>query len=364
MESASRFSKGFEDDDEDEEELGKREGSSLKELTVMVDGKSSDHMACTPRSKHSATEQRRRSKINDRFQILRGLLPNSDQKKDKASFLLEVIEYIQFLQEKVQKYESLYPGWNDENTKLMPWVKVYFRSFWKNSRNNHHCSSDGMVDPQSAKNAAAPCYVISENNIPVPPSVLSSAQNPAETDLRAGVCYKEIEHHSGFAGKVAAAPPSFQPNIYPMIGRGNGVGQPLHRLISEVDNLASPSHWSRPTSLADCSVSSDMLNEQEELTIDEGTINVSSAYSQGLLNTLSQALQNSGIDLAQASISVHINLGRRSGSKHNVSTSLTTAKNKDEHPLLSSNLSIGPARTGSRSDEFGQAAKRHKSVHV
>lgn len=70
----------------------------------------------TPRSKHSATEQRRRSKINDRylytrcdnldlctyelvnfkpctfcrFSMLRGLIPHGDQKRDKASFLLEV----------------------------------------------------------------------------------------------------------------------------------------------------------------------------------------------------------------------------------------------------------------------------------
>ena len=36
------------------------------DLTVKVDGKSSDQKAITPRSKHSATEQRRRSKINDR----------------------------------------------------------------------------------------------------------------------------------------------------------------------------------------------------------------------------------------------------------------------------------------------------------
>lgn len=36
------------------------------ELRVKVDGKSTDQKANTPRSKHSATEQRRRSKINDR----------------------------------------------------------------------------------------------------------------------------------------------------------------------------------------------------------------------------------------------------------------------------------------------------------
>lgn len=40
--------------------------SLVSELRVKVDGKSSDQKANTPRSKHSATEQRRRSKINDR----------------------------------------------------------------------------------------------------------------------------------------------------------------------------------------------------------------------------------------------------------------------------------------------------------
>ena len=39
-------------------------------LSVKVDGKSTDQKPSTPRSKHSATEQRRRSKINDRHVYL------------------------------------------------------------------------------------------------------------------------------------------------------------------------------------------------------------------------------------------------------------------------------------------------------
>ena len=64
-----------------------------------MDSKNTESMrGGTPRSKHSATEQRRRSKINDRFQMLRDLVPHSDQKRDKASFLLEVkkINTLQF----------------------------------------------------------------------------------------------------------------------------------------------------------------------------------------------------------------------------------------------------------------------------
>ncbi|KAK9272164.1 hypothetical protein L1049_002535 [Liquidambar formosana] len=105
------------EEDDDEEFVTRTDASSQK------DGKSGDQKANTPRSKHSATEQRRRSKINERFQILRDLIPQNDQKRDKASFLLEVIEYIQFLQEKLHTYEGSYQGWSQEPTKLIPWVK-------------------------------------------------------------------------------------------------------------------------------------------------------------------------------------------------------------------------------------------------
>nr|QDF82461.1 transcription factor BIM2-like isoform X18 [Cymbidium goeringii] len=225
MESVYRSNKVFEAEDDDDEEFSKREGTSSKGLTLNIDDRCFDHKASTPRSKHSATEQRRRSKINDRFQILRGLLPNSDQKRDKASFLLEVIEYIRFLHEKVQKYEPMYPGWSDENTKLMAWPSLY------------------------------------------------------------------------------------------SVGRGPGLLQADQTLLTEADNLASQSQWMRSSSPGDCAISNDLLNEHEELTIDEGTISVSCAYSQGLLNNLSEALHNSGIDLSQASISVQINLGRKASGR-------------------------------------------------
>ncbi|XP_020694090.1 transcription factor BIM2 isoform X2 [Dendrobium catenatum] len=361
MESASRFSKGFEEDDDDDEEFGKRESSSHKDLTVKIDGKTGEQKACTPRSKHSATEQRRRSKINDRFQILRGLLPNSDQKRDKASFLLEVIEYIQFLQERLQKYESMYPGWSDETAKLMPWVKVYFRSFWKNSRNNHHGSGDGMIDPQVLKNGASSGLLMSDSSIPVAPSILSSSQNPTESDLIAGVSYKELENPNGFSNKVAASPASLQPNLYPSIGRGTGdVSHPQQRLIPETVFTGSQSEWLRSSFPTGCNVSNDEINAQE-LTIDEGTISVSSEYSQGLLNTLSQALQNSGIDLSQASISVHINLGRRASVSRRNASSMAAPKEQDEP--LSSNLVMNSTRSGNRSDESEQATKKHKLDH-
>jgi hypothetical protein len=47
---------------------------------------------------------------------------------------MQVIEYIRFLQEKVEKHEASQPEWNQENAKIMPWSNIYFRSSWKNSQ--------------------------------------------------------------------------------------------------------------------------------------------------------------------------------------------------------------------------------------
>ncbi|XP_008783041.1 transcription factor BIM2-like isoform X1 [Phoenix dactylifera] len=334
METASRLS-------EDEDEFGRSQGSSQKvELNVKVDGKGSGQKPgtpTTPRSKHSATEQRRRCKINDRFQILRDLIPHSDHKRDKASLLLEVIEYIKFLQEKVQKYES-YQGWCPENAKLMPW-------------SNSQAPTDGVSDSSHVfKNGPAPPGFMFpgkfvDNTIPIAPTMLSNAQNVAEPDMNPGT------------GAVFVP---LQPNFCASVGTEYGLTQPQERLISDSDNMASQSQsWQRPSGPSDCNIGSDMLSEQEELAIDEGTINISCVYTQGILTTLTQALESSGIDLSQASISAHINLGKRAISRRPTATT-TMSSAKDHEDPSAVNQVIGDSRVGSSCEESEQALKRHK----
>ncbi|KAJ8461303.1 hypothetical protein OPV22_034229 [Ensete ventricosum] len=341
--AASRSSRGFDDEDDDDQEFAKREGFffSHKDLTIKADGKGSgtDDLQTTPRSKHSAMEQRRRNKINDRFQILRELIPHSDQKRDKASFLLEVIEYIRFLQEKVQKYESSYPGWNQDNAKLMPWVKVYYRSFWKNAQNNNQTPVDGLSDPsQVIRNGSAPPASVfggqfDENDIPAAPAMLSNAPNPTQLDMTTGVPYKIMETATGYA------------------------------IADNMPSQAQP-HWLGSSSPADCAVSSEMLNEQEELIIDEGTISASASYSQGLLTSLTQTLQSSGVDLSQANISVQINLGKRATNRRPTATT-ALSNYKDPDDPASTNQPVGRSMMGitnqdTNQDEPSKAAKRQR----
>ncbi|XP_042397763.1 transcription factor BIM2-like isoform X1 [Zingiber officinale] len=344
--SASRSSKGFDDEDEESSEFGRREGSSHRvDLTIKVDGKGSgtDDLPTSPRSKHSAMEQRRRNKINDRFQILCELIPHSDQKRDKASFLLEVIEYIQFLQEKVQKYESSFPGWNQENPKLMPWVKVYFRSFWKNAEylqralkysysQVNQIPIDGLPDPsQVIRSGSTHAFSghFDEGDIPVTPTLIPNAQNQIESDATGGVQY--------------------------MIDSATGC---VPNMPAQAQSL-----WLGSSSPADCAASNEMLNDQDDMIIDEGTINASSNYSQSLLTTLSQALQSSGMDLSQVSISVQINLGKRSSNKRSdTAATLSNSKGPDETALTKQAVAAAPSVARNISEESSRASKRLKAA--
>lgn len=301
-------------DDDDGEFVLKKETSPIPkgELRVKVDGKSSDQKANTPRSKHSATEQRRRSKINDRFQMLRSLIPNSDQKRDKASFLLEVIEYIQYLQEKVTNYEGSFQGWSQEPAKMMP------------LRNGQRPTDNYVDQSRNINSGSSPALVfaakVDENNIAMAPAILGSAKNPLEPEMGSATAFKSVEHHPGVTHRAAPFPMSLQRNISNCV-RGSGA---VARAGPNLENQTSQplTQISRIKSLTnECSALTDKLKE-EELTIEGGTISISNVYSQGLLNTLTQALQNSGVDLSQASISVQIELGKQANGRNATSSSL------------------------------------------
>ncbi|KAG9448625.1 hypothetical protein H6P81_008590 [Aristolochia fimbriata] len=323
-----------EEEDDDEEDCVKKETSSQK-----GDGglKANDQKAITPRSKHSATEQRRRSKINDRFQILRGLIPHSDQKRDKASFLLEVIEHIQFLQEKVHKYEAAFPGWNHESMKLMPWKHT-----------------QGAVEniPDHArvlKNGPGPGLMFTgkfdDSSVAVSPAMLASTQNPLESDIGTVPPYKPMDHHpTGLGSKGGSIP--LQPTLFPPIVRGGGgLAQPSQRLMSDAESMAH--QWPRPST-----AESDSF-EQEEMTIEGGTIRMSGVHSQGLFSSLTQALQNSGIDLSRANFSLQIDLGKRASRP-----TTTTSSAKDHEDPSSSMRAMAHSRVGSSGEDSDPAQKR------
>ncbi|KAL2935774.1 Transcription factor BIM1 [Bienertia sinuspersici] len=286
-------------EEEDDEDLSfKKESSSSQkgDLRVKVGGKSSDQKAITPRSKHSATEQRRRCKINDRFQMLRELIPHSDQKRDKASFLLE---------EKVNRYEGPYPGWNSEPPKLNPWPQVVT-----------------LVDqPQIVNGVTSPAVMfgskLDEKAKAVSLHVPRNPQNPVESSM-ANATNVKTDQNPKITSKAGSISSPLQPDTNATVVTSGPVTQPPMKLPSDKGNASFPQLelWQNRASASEPSFAADKLKDQE-LALEGGTINISSAYSQGLLSTLTQALQSSGVDLSQASISVQVDIGKRANKRQN-----------------------------------------------
>lgn len=332
-----RTGKGNQEEDEYEEEdfgSSKKQGTSSASNTNK-DGKAIDK-ASAIRSKHSVTEQRRRSKINERFQILRDLIPHSDQKRDTASFLLEVIEYVQYLQEKVQKYEGSYQGWGQEPSKLMPW------------RNSHWRVQSFAGQPPAIKNGLGPVSPFpgkfDESSVSISPTMLSGTQNRIDPDQSRDIVNKTAERQPDLVSKGVPLPLAMHANMSVPVRSDGVIAHPLQGTVSDAQST-------------ECPTSSEPHNLQDELTVEGGTISISSVYSQGLLNNLTQALQSAGLDLSQASISVQINLGKRADRGLNCGTSLP--KNHDNPP--SNNQSIAHFRDAGSGEDSDQAQKRMKT---
>ncbi|KAE9609664.1 putative transcription factor bHLH family [Lupinus albus] len=338
-----------------DEEIENEEAFFLKkesqsELQVKVDGKSTEQKPNTPRSKHSATEQRRRSKINDRFHMLRELMPHGDQKRDKASFLLEVIEYIHFLQAKVQKYEGSFKGWSHEPEKWMSWINND-----KPAESFEHPGTNSGSGPSPSLLFASNTE---EKNITISPKTPGSIQN-VESGVGTASNFKTMDHHPGIANKACPVPISPQPNLFTPTqngGQGGMMSQLTHRLAFDVENAI----YQQPSEECQTWTATSEKLKDKELTIEGGAISISSVYSKGLLDTLTHALQSSGVDLSQASISVQIELGKQANIRPTLPMSMCGAKG-DEVP--SNNQRMMRSRVAS-SEKSDQAVKKLKTCRT
>ncbi|KAI4346742.1 hypothetical protein L6164_007614 [Bauhinia variegata] len=318
-------------EDDDEENLTGNGSSSHK---VKLDGAKREQGINTHRLKHSETEQRRRSKINERFQTLRDLIPQNDQRRDKASFLLEVIEYIQFLQEKLQLYEQSYQGWSQEPTKLTPW-------------RNHGPAKNVTDHPQALQNGSN-----HENNDVVFSSLPTNAQNPIESDLFTTTVQKA--YHHGSATESIHLSMQMHSDLFDPVVSGGLPNQHLHESLSNSENTSfhpQPEEWLDRPNEDNCLVRDNSLKEHAELTVDSGSINISTSYSQGILNTLTQALQSLGVDMSQASVSVQIDVGRRANTA-------STSSSKSHENQFVDNQVMACSGVDHCNEESGQSLKR------
>ncbi|XP_023522012.1 transcription factor BIM3-like isoform X1 [Cucurbita pepo subsp. pepo] len=307
------------------------------ELGVKIEGKSGDSKASDHRSKHSETEQRRRSKINERFQILRDLIPQNDQKRDKASFLLEVIEYIQFLQEKLNLYEGSCQGWSPEPSKLMP---------WKNYR-----ASENYVDHSQVIKSGS-----SHENAVFSQPMLTNASNVMDADLGPVAELNAVDHALVSASQELPMTMRAQPVVFDSVGRGSLSTETLDEPASGSENISSKTKTESFQGRTSTSTGfrNHAVSDREDLTMESELESISGAYSHGLLNTLTQALQASGIDLSQTNISVKVDVGKRA----NRTMSMSEIFHQDDKKQSMNNQVMAESLHGCFTENTEQAHKK------
>ncbi|KAK6913404.1 Myc-type, basic helix-loop-helix (bHLH) domain [Dillenia turbinata] len=328
--------------DDDEEFICRNDGSSNKGGAVGFTGAFSlfGVLWLLQRERSSSVLEEKCKLFQLLFQILRDLIPQNDQKRDKASFLLEVVEYIQFLQEKLRLYEGSYQGWSQEPTKSMPW------------RNDH-----GPIESLDGHSQVVRNGSLHENNAVATPAMIANAQHvhAVESDLRTDTAYREADYPQGPATQAVSMDMSLQPNIFSPSDKDGIPHHPLQGSVFDAENMSSESYsrfWQSGPCTDECEIPVSAPNEKEEPPVESGEANISRAYSQELLNTLTQVLQTSGVDLSQTSIAVQLDVAK----VPNRTPNATACSSKDPETFLTNNLVM--VNTEARRSAEVQAHKR------
>uniref|UniRef100_A0A0D9YXP0 Uncharacterized protein n=1 Tax=Oryza glumipatula TaxID=40148 RepID=A0A0D9YXP0_9ORYZ len=203
----------------------------------------------------------------------------------------KLLSFRRFLQEKVQKYEEADPERNHEDSKSMPWAKVYYRSCWRNTKNTSQVQGEDLSPSTQDM-----------NNEQYGPKHISAAQ-PALFNTQSVTSTTTSSSHM-----ATGTPQNLEKNSTPS-------NQPPWLSMSTMRQESEPGNK--------------MPNKHEKQTLHDENHSISSAYSQGLFNRLTEALKKSGLDPSQANIAVEINLAKRARDN----TSDNSKINEDEEPI-------------------------------
>ena len=138
-------------------------------------------------------------------------------------------------------------------------------------RNSHWRVQSFVGHPQAVKNDPGLVSTFpgrfDENNV-ITPTMHTSPQDPVESEPSS--CKLMDQQQPELINKATVIPMPLPVSMGAPPVQGDGVfSHPLQRPVSDT------------TESADCPITSEALNQHEDLTIEGGTINISSVYSQG-----------------------------------------------------------------------------------
>ncbi|KAH1201522.1 Transcription factor BIM1 [Glycine max] len=303
------------------------------------------HGGFSSRSSSQTTGQKNQSFI-EMMKSARDSNAQDEVLESEETFFLKKEPSSNTQREKVHKYEGSFQGWSNEPEKLMPW------------RNNDKPAE--TFQPRGTDNGSSPSPTllfaskVDEKNITISQTIPGSTQN-VESGLSSATTPKTMDHHAGMMNKAFPIPIPSQLNFFTPTqigGPGGVVSQLTHRSASDAEKTKY-----QPSVECQTMTATNEKLKEKELTIEGGAISISSVYSKGLLHTLTHALQSSGVDLSQASISVQIELGKQANIRPSVPVSVCAAKDGDVH---SNNQKMMRSRVAS-SGKSDQAVKKLKT---
>lgn len=146
--------------------------------------------------------------------------------------------------------------------------------FHLKQRNSHWRVQNFVTQPHAIKNGSGPGSMFpgkfDDNSISMSPTMLTSTQTPVESDPNRDIACKPMDRQPEVANKGISISMPLQGNL-PAPARSDSVLlHPLQRPVSDAQSN-------------ECPATTDTMNQQEELTVEGGTINISSIYSQGCI---------------------------------------------------------------------------------
>ncbi|KAK1553049.1 hypothetical protein Q3G72_027923 [Acer saccharum] len=97
--------------------------------------------------------------------------------------------------------------------------------------------------------------------------MLTSTPNPVESDPSRDIACKAMDGHPELANRGIALTMPMQANLSAPVQSDGVLLHPLQRPVSDAQS-------------SECLITSDTMNQQEDLTVEGGTISISSVYSQ------------------------------------------------------------------------------------
>lgn len=139
-------------------------------------------------------------------------------------------------------------------------------------RNSHWRAQNFVGHPQAIENSSGMGLTFpgkfDENNVSITPTMLTSTQRPVESDPSRDIACKPIDLQPELTNKGSTLPMPLQTNVLASVRSDDAQAHPLQGPYSDAQST-------------ECPTTSETLNQQEELIVEGGTINISSVYSDG-----------------------------------------------------------------------------------